>query len=276
MADLPQENLVNPSRRRTLQAVGLAAGALALPGPNSTPLAHQKGVRLNTPGAPFTFFSTNIVSQTVRNDILYLTYNLLEGTTITKVVSAEPMLRFSIEANWRPPGGGNFMEYNLDYTSADGGTSRRFIYTLIDRATHNCYHTFGCETFSINNTDVGGKGLTFNMSDANKNVILAINSTSLLLGSLTSEGLQQIDIGTNVMSASGMIMRIFPNKLLLDNDVSGGYQSQKCTVAVEAPGRGRGMLRWEAGTNAGTLKLVAYAGTSTTGVTVVDNVGSGN
>src|SRR3989304_6968433 len=46
--------------------------------------------------------------------------------------------------------------------------------------------------------------------------------------------------------------------------------------AAVAPGAGFGMLRWEAGTNAGTLKLVAYAGTSTTGVTIVDNVGAGN
>ena len=47
-------------------------------------------------------------------------------------------------------------------------------------------------------------------------------------------------------------------------------------AAAFAPGAGYGLLRWETGTNAGTLKLVAYAGTSTTGVTVVDNVGGGN
>ncbi len=43
-----------------------------------------------------------------------------------------------------------------------------------------------------------------------------------------------------------------------------------------APGAGRGALRWEPGTNAGTLKLVAYAGTSTTGTLIVDNVGAGS
>ena len=43
-----------------------------------------------------------------------------------------------------------------------------------------------------------------------------------------------------------------------------------------APGANVAVLRWQAGTNAGTLKLVAFAGTSTTGVTVVDNVGAGN
>jgi hypothetical protein len=43
-----------------------------------------------------------------------------------------------------------------------------------------------------------------------------------------------------------------------------------------SPGKDVAVLRWQPGTNAGTLKLVAYSGTSTTGVTVVDNVGAGN
>lgn len=46
--------------------------------------------------------------------------------------------------------------------------------------------------------------------------------------------------------------------------------------AAFAPGAGYGMLRWETGTNAGSLKLVVYSGTSTVGVTVIDNIGSGN
>jgi len=55
-----------------------------------------------------------------------------------------------------------------------------------------------------------------------------------------------------------------------------GLQMPKITTSVSAPGAEMGFLRWEAGTNAGTLKLVAYAGTSTTGVTVTDNIGAGN
>ena len=50
----------------------------------------------------------------------------------------------------------------------------------------------------------------------------------------------------------------------------------KKTALSVAPGVDIAALQWECGTNAGTLKLVAYAGTSTTGVTVVDNVGTGN
>lgn len=58
--------------------------------------------------------------------------------------------------------------------------------------------------------------------------------------------------------------------------VPGAVLQAKSVGTATAPSKGVGMLRWEAGTNAGTLKLVAYSGTSTTGVTVVDNVGSGN
>jgi hypothetical protein len=52
--------------------------------------------------------------------------------------------------------------------------------------------------------------------------------------------------------------------------------SRSGTALSTAPGANVGVLRWQSGTNAGTLKLVAFAGTSTTGVTVVDNVGAGN
>ena len=48
------------------------------------------------------------------------------------------------------------------------------------------------------------------------------------------------------------------------------------TGTPPAPGAGMGLRRWEAGSNAGTLKLVAYAGTSTTGTTVLDNIGGGD
>ena len=50
----------------------------------------------------------------------------------------------------------------------------------------------------------------------------------------------------------------------------------KRTDTQDPPGVNVGLLRWELGSTAGTLKLVAYAGTDGTGITIVDNVGSGN
>lgn len=50
----------------------------------------------------------------------------------------------------------------------------------------------------------------------------------------------------------------------------------RATASASAPGAGAGgKLAVVCGTNAGTAKIVAYAGTSTTAVTVVDNIGSG-
>lgn len=68
--------------------------------------------------------------------------------------------------------------------------------------------------------------------------------------------------------------------LALPHDGSEAMQKalpiNKQSALAVAPGKGVGALQFEAGTNAGTLKLVAYSGTSTTGVTVADNIGSGN
>lgn len=56
---------------------------------------------------------------------------------------------------------------------------------------------------------------------------------------------------------------------------AGEVAMPKITSPGTAPGAGFGKMEWVAGTNAGTCKLIAYAGTSTTPVTIVDNVGSG-
>lgn len=49
----------------------------------------------------------------------------------------------------------------------------------------------------------------------------------------------------------------------------------KTTASGSAPGAAGTKMAWVCGTNAGTSKLISYAGTSTTPVTVIDNVGAG-
>lgn len=49
----------------------------------------------------------------------------------------------------------------------------------------------------------------------------------------------------------------------------------KTVSPTGAPGAGMAWLYLVAGTNAGTAKLIVYAGTSTTPVVVADNVGGG-
>lgn len=60
------------------------------------------------------------------------------------------------------------------------------------------------------------------------------------------------------------------------NVATAGMVAQaKITDPGTAPGAGFAKSFWVTGTNAGTCKLVAYAGTSTTPVTIIDNVGAG-
>lgn len=56
---------------------------------------------------------------------------------------------------------------------------------------------------------------------------------------------------------------------------SGEIGMTKISASGTAPGAGTAKFEWVAGTNAGSCKLISYAGTSNTPVSIVDNVGSG-
>jgi hypothetical protein len=56
---------------------------------------------------------------------------------------------------------------------------------------------------------------------------------------------------------------------------SGGLGFDTVTAVASAPGAAGGKIEWRCGTGVGSLKIVAYGGTSATGVTVLDNIGSG-
>lgn len=55
---------------------------------------------------------------------------------------------------------------------------------------------------------------------------------------------------------------------------AGEIAMNRMSASASAPGAAGAKLAFICGTNAGTLRLVAYAGTSSTGVTVVDNIGA--
>ena len=60
-----------------------------------------------------------------------------------------------------------------------------------------------------------------------------------------------------------------------DGTAAGEIAQTKIAATGTAPGAGYAKFEWVAGTNGGSCKMIAYAGTSTTPVTVIDNVGSG-
>lgn len=55
---------------------------------------------------------------------------------------------------------------------------------------------------------------------------------------------------------------------------AGETAGAKISASGSAPGAGYAKMEWIAGTNSGTCKLISYAGTSTTPVTIIDNVGA--
>jgi len=119
------------------------------------------------------------------------------------------------------------------------------------RLANNAGTGFTSLTFGVQNTSFP----SLRMNGANLQVALGDNSnnTGLQAGSLHAAN------GTTL--ATGVPF--------------GGIGMAKATDPASAPGAGFVKMMWVAGTNAGTCKLIAYAGTSTTPGVILDNVGAG-
>lgn len=74
---------------------------------------------------------------------------------------------------------------------------------------------------------------------------------------------ETINPGSYSLSGSGLVL------------ANGELGLGKISASGSAPGGGGGKLALVCGTGAGTAKIIAYAGTSTTPTTVLDNIGSG-
>lgn len=93
---------------------------------------------------------------------------------------------------------------------------------------------------------------------------------NLVIGATGANGNVYFDAGSQTSRAK---LDNAGNFLLL-TDVANQFTQAKVTASAGAPGAGYCTLVWRVGTGAGTGKLVAYCGTSSTGVTVIDNVGA--
>jgi hypothetical protein len=103
-------------------------------------------------------------------------------------------------------------------------------------------------------------------------------------GSTGNGGNVTITAGTSVGGTAGQIQlaslttdsaRLTIGSLTAAAGQNGDLGQIKETDAAAAPGAGYAVLKWVAGTNAGSCKLIGYAGTSATPVTLVDNIGAG-
>lgn len=71
------------------------------------------------------------------------------GWNINQEVAGEPVLRLSMESNYLS--GSRFMEFHHQYTSDDGGTSRRYYTVAIDRSTDNVDQGLYQDTLRLGN-----------------------------------------------------------------------------------------------------------------------------
>lgn len=108
----------------------------------------------------------------------------------------------------------------------------------------------------------------------------AADPTGAALGNLTGNfaGFRSLlNVGANrwAFYGAGTAASYFGGQIQDVTDIANPFLLGKTTQSAAAPGAGKADLRWLAGTNTGTCKLVANAGTSATEVTIIDNVGGG-
>jgi hypothetical protein len=96
-----------------------------------------------------------------------------------------------------------------------------------------------------------------------------------LLGTYSNHDLVFDTNGAEVMRLHGGGVQLGSNGAASANVLPGEVAYKKVAASGAAPGTGWLKIETVSGTNAGTCKLIAYAGISTTPVTIVDNVGSG-
>lgn len=119
----------------------------------------------------------------------------------------------------------------------------------------------------------------------------ANNWGKLLFGNVTSGAIQLNAPSSGALGSSVLTLPIatdtlvgkattdaFTNKTIGGTSVtlsSGELGFTKITATAQAPGASGGKIEMVCGTNAGSVKIIAYGGTSTTPVTITDNIGSG-
>lgn len=127
-----------------------------------------------------------------------------------------------------------------------------------------------------------GDGWAFSIGSEDWLAALAVttSTTDQITAKFTQKASQTADTMQLLDSGGGALVTVGPNGQLTVGTttltgVKGEIALAKITASGSAPGAAG--LKFEAvcGTNAGSAKIITYAGTSTTPVTIVDNVGSG-
>lgn len=120
-------------------------------------------------------------------------------------------------------------------------------------------------TFGLNG---GGNSQLYFNSPSNKATNLVYQNNAAAVWYAGNAGASSDTYTILNSDANGNATRLFLNQ-------GGELGLSKITASGTSPGAGFMKFAVTAGTNVGTCKLIAYAGTSTTPVTIIDNVGAG-
>jgi len=123
--------------------------------------------------------------------------------------------------------------------------------------------------------DVSGQELNITInSSGNSGGNGASSSTINAISGLWLQGNGTNAIAINTSGIVGIATRATIGSATAAAGQNGDLGQIKETDAAAAPGAGYVVLKWVAGTNSGSCKLISYAGTSASPVTIVDNVGA--
>lgn len=121
-------------------------------------------------------------------------------------------------------------------------------------------------TGSSNNIVFGTNGFS---TLANRRMTI-FGTGRVAIGSNTDDGVNSLQVtGAARMNTN---LTVGASSLTLG---TGSLGVSKMTASASAPGATGGKLEMVCGTNSGTAKLIMYAGTSASPITIIDNVGSG-
>lgn len=100
----------------------------------------ERGIQLQSQGSPFALHISSMVSNGVRDNTCFWAYNMVPGTTNTRVDLTEPMLKLGMEGHYFN-GSAHLTELNLDYMTIDGMTNKRLMAVGVDRIANTSYAT---------------------------------------------------------------------------------------------------------------------------------------
>ena len=140
--------------------------------------------------------------------VIYLGYNISGATANTRVDTSEPLLKLAIEGKYND-GAATYMEFNLNYLSSDGLTTKRSLAHDINRSTHVAKWGFAGNSFKFWKTDVeSGPQFAIDLTNLTSTEVIVIRAAggsneSFQFGPTTAGVLTNFRFGFGAASGSG-------------------------------------------------------------------------